>query len=435
MKIIYLSLLIFDILIYLLSFYLIWKRKQYQEISLRSPFLLIMNNLGGFFMTFTYLLYETFEDELNNSDLNTQKLFCEILPYNYIVFHSLMLISFYLRCHRIIISCNIADNEKKDDFITNRYLYTERYYVKVLTIVMIIILIISFFFNYVLSKKFNIIILPNHFNDCIQGEQVTKDLIHQFMVCFWIILHFIECLVLITYTYCIYYSQINKTIKFELFSFLFLWIFNSNLLRILDIYYDSEINGITHFGSFIFVIIIMLCLITNTYIPITYSYFESNNFNLHFTTKLLDNFFIFMTNDFCFKEYVMYLQSTKDAMVLQHLEFYVEVISLKLKFNLNMEFDFFLSEIKRIYYKFFINNIELFKDDIRNKTSNNFKNYDRNEVSLDLFDDALVCSYELLESKFAEYKNTESYAYLAQRVGLHSDIFCRMYNTGLIRKN
>jgi hypothetical protein len=80
-------LLVFDFVIYFTCFYLVWKRKEYQEISVRSPFLLTMNNIGGFLMTATFLIYELME-KYNSEHLST---FCLILPYNYIIFHLLMM--------------------------------------------------------------------------------------------------------------------------------------------------------------------------------------------------------------------------------------------------------------------------------------------------------------------------------------------------------
>jgi len=428
-------LLVFHIVIYFTCFYLVWKRKEYQEISVRSPFLLTMNNIGGFLMTGTFLIYELME-KYNSEHLLT---FCHILPYNYIIFHLLMITSFYLRCHRIIISCNINKNENIEDFKMRRDLFTERFYVKVLIFITICFTILFYFINYEISiKNTSIIVIPRHFDKCIvdPNEEVIKDF-HDFIYFFWLILGFIECFILITYTYFIYYSQINKSIKFELFSFSLIWIASLNYMSIIDLTYfvDSNINHkdhLIHVVSLIFITLIVLCLIATTIIPLVYSFFQSSNFNLHFPTKILNNFFMFMTNPYCFKEFLKYLMLENNSNILLYLDFYVDTISLRLKLNIKNEYN--ISDVQNLY-NFIQRNDDLFTLEIRSKINSNYHNFNKHEIEIELFDEAFCFSYEMLESKFSEFKTSKEYSHLVHKVKLHSDIFCRMYNTGLIRKN
>ena len=118
---IYYTLLIIDFVMYFSSFYLVWKRKDFQEITIRSPFLLTMNILGGFFITLTFILFEIFKIK---NDEGNMRVFCFTIPYQFFTFHMLMILSFFLRCHRIILCCNISGFKKDEDFIKKKHLFT-----------------------------------------------------------------------------------------------------------------------------------------------------------------------------------------------------------------------------------------------------------------------------------------------------------------------
>jgi CRISPR/Cas system endoribonuclease Cas6 (RAMP superfamily) len=131
----------------------------------------------------------------------------------------------------------------------------------------------------------------------------------------------------------------------------------------------------------------------------------------------------------------VYLKKEKDrTTILQYLDFYIEILSLRMQSSINMDYTKFLDEIKRIYKQIKPND-DMFTKEIKTKITNNYQNLDDSEIGLELFDEALCFSFELLESKFSDFKSSDAYYYLVHRIRLNSDIFCRMYNTGLIRKN
>ena len=422
---VYYSLLVFHNIIYFSSFFLVWKRKEYQEISIRSPFLLIMNNVGGYLMSLTFILYEIFKD-FNNTQMNN---YCITLPYQFFIFHMLMILSFYFRCQRVIKCCNLRTIEKEEEFMKKRYLYTERYYVEMLVKIMLCVIILIIVNNYFLGYKIGdaiIIIIPKHFKKCLNNSFDGDT----FILYFWIILNFIECIIIINYTYFIYFSNINKTIKIELFFFFFLWVSNGNIIRLIELFINEVKSD---YISILFVLITWLCLVSNTFIPIIYSLNKSSNFNLHLPPKLLNNFFIFMTNEVCFKEFLEYLKLQKESSLDLYLDFYIDILSMNFKINLNAENLQFENEIKHIHRKYIEGNDDLFTTEIKAKITNLCESKEFMELGLDVFDEALNFSFELLENKFLEFKNTERFLNLVQKFTFNSEIFCRMYNTGLIR--
>ena len=111
-----------NILIYGLCCFLIYKRKQFSGISVRSPMLLLCTNISNFAMSMIILLHKVFESN--------------ILSIFYYLFRLMMMIAFFLRYERIL-TCfkyntdkfNIKLNIEK--FAEKRYLLQEKYYVKI----------------------------------------------------------------------------------------------------------------------------------------------------------------------------------------------------------------------------------------------------------------------------------------------------------------
>jgi hypothetical protein len=291
--------------------------------------------------------------------------------------------------------------------------------------VIILIIVNNYFLGYKIGDAI-IIIIPKHFKKCL-NISFDGDI---FILYFWIILNFIECIIIINYTYFIYFSNINKTIKIELFFFFFLWVSNGNIIRLIELFINEVKSD---YISILFVLITWLCLVSNTFIPIIYSLNKSSNFNLHLPPKLLNNFFIFMTNEVCFKEFLEYLKLQKESSLDLYLDFYIDILSMNLKINLNAENLQFENEIKHIHRKYIEGNDDLFTTEIKAKITNLYESKEFMELGLDVFDEALNFSFELLENKFLEFKNTERFLNLVQKFTFNSEIFCRMYNTGLIR--
>lgn len=78
-------LLIFNIIIYFVSLVFTLYYKDESIFSIRSPLLLLLNNLGGFLMTVTFIFYHMFDQTIvYQKDFDA---FCKVLPNNYLFFH------------------------------------------------------------------------------------------------------------------------------------------------------------------------------------------------------------------------------------------------------------------------------------------------------------------------------------------------------------
>ena len=137
-----------NILIYGLCCFLIYKRKQFSGISVRSPMLLLCTNISNFAMSMIILLHKLFESN--------------ILSIFYYLFRLMMMIAFFLRYERIL-TCfkynsdkfNIKLNIEK--FAEKRYLLQEKYYVKIyigLCLIICITLLIGWSLFKICSLKF-----------------------------------------------------------------------------------------------------------------------------------------------------------------------------------------------------------------------------------------------------------------------------------------
>jgi hypothetical protein len=120
-----------------------------------------------------------------------------------------------------------------------------------------------------------------------------------------------------------------------------------------------------------------------------------------------------------------------------YLSFYIDLFKFKLRFLTEAEYSIALKEAKLIYYKYFFDNLydAYISQDVVNKVRNNCNQYlNREEITYEMFDEALCYTYEKLEKLFRKYRKSEEYQILIDNLNLNSYIQCKMCNTGLINK-
>ena len=121
-EIIWIVIIIFNAIIYGICCFFIINRKIFSAISIRSPTLLLCNNVSNFIMSLTLILHKLV-------DSNFISLF-------YYVFRFMMDISIFLRYERIL-SCfkyntdKFNTNENMEKFADKRYLLQEKFYVRI----------------------------------------------------------------------------------------------------------------------------------------------------------------------------------------------------------------------------------------------------------------------------------------------------------------
>ena len=249
----------------------------------------------------------------------------------------------------------------------------------------------------------------------------------------WVCVNFTESLILITYTYFVLTNPIKQMIKMELIIFLIIWLIYPNIVRTADVVFDMDFKN-NHWTALMGIIFIYLCLIINSYVPLYFSYKDKESISYHFNSRLASNLYTYLSDDKCVMSFMDYLKDSDDIF---YLHFYIDLFKFKLRFLTEAEYDVALKEAKTIYYKYFFDNLyeNYISQDIVNKVRNICnQSLNREEITYEMFDDALCYTYEKLEKLFRKYKKSEEYQILIDNLNLNSYIQCKMCNTGLINK-
>ena len=455
----YIVLLIFTFMIYFLCIYFIIKRKDYTCLSIRSPFLLILNNLSGFMIAFFIIFDKILKDHSEYKDK-----FFGLIFY---LFQILMIISFLMRNHRIYICCYIKSDERVDIqlFYNKRHIFQENYYVKKLMIIFIISFFIVYILCYLLLKDFfpfiNVFFKKN--------DEKKKEII-----IIWSLINFFEIVALISYSYLLTINKVKQKILFEIYSITIIWFVFYNVITACEIY-DKEKN-IKKYKIILTLIFLFLCLFLNGFFPIILSFCYHTSIPYHFNPKLMNNFYLFLTNEDCYKAFNDYLIEKNNHKEEYLLKIYSYIMKFKLMIFYEENIEIVRLEAEKIYKLFFeknnVNNInnnnnnnidnsneniidtgnnlisnnnnEIFDNQIINNIkakynslifNNNLINNEENDKEIqEIFDDALKYCYEKLAEKFIEFRKTNSFQNLYEELAYNSYIQCKMSNTGLLNK-
>ena len=407
-----------NFLLYGVCCLLIIKRKSFSTISIRSPTLLLSTIIGNFLMGLVIILFK----------ITGQNFFSSF----YYLFRAVMIVSLFLRFERIILCCGINKNDEIDMkyFYKKRYLYREKFYVKILMILFAIFLLATIIIRAFKKEYLEVF----YTNTDVQLDEVK--------IWIWIIWNFLEQILMITYLYRIYNIISPKQfIKFELYSFLIVWFIYSNFSFIFAIY--NRDNMINSNNAFVMVslAVLYISLILNGYLPLTMSFFSKTLVTYHFTAKLMNNLYLFLTDQTCYESFNDYLISKRQENENDNgpflLKLYTHIMKFKLYFVLNAtNRELGLSEANKLYRTFFEDetNSKLIDQVIVLKVKNECKDLQNNVLSKNIFDDALQYVFNELNKRFNDYKNSREYKELQAKISLASYIKCKMSNTGLINK-
>ena len=416
---VYWALFALNFLLYGIACLLIIKRKNYTCISLRSPTLLLSCNLGNFLAITIVLLYEA----LNYDDK---------FSFLYYFFQIMMMVSFFLRCQRIIRCCEIDKDERYDmqQFYNKRYLFQEKFYVKILLAVLVLFIILMVIIKFAASIStlfytYNLITNKNKEKDEDKNEYEVQKMV-------WIIINCVEQFILVTYTYKMLTKPVKQKIKLELLMFLLIWFIYSNVSTGFDINNKYSEKDYKHTVMVILTLAAhYLCLIFNGYFPIILSYCDHTSISYHFSPKLMNNLYLFLTNEDCYQAFNNYLLKNKAGFFLK---LYTHIMKYKLDFVLRRENG--LEVANEIYNTYFKNDdfSQEISNEIMQKVRNNCRGLTNNVYTAEMFDDALQSAFMELGKKFVDFRNSNKFKELYDRLNLNSYIQCKLYNTGLINK-
>ena len=180
-----------------------------------------------------------------------------------------------------------------------------------------------------------------------------------------------------------------------------------------------------------------ICLVINGYFPLFLSYHYKTAISYHFSPKLMNNFYLFLTNEQCYDTFSNYLAKLNNTRALFYLQLYTHIMKYKLGFVLNVNNDIGLNEANEIFNTYFREN-----DQYENQIENNILTKVRNECQMisqntftpEMFDEALKFVFNELNKIYEDFRNTTEYSKLYEKLKLESYIQCKMCNIGLINK-
>ena len=393
---------------------LILKRKFFTIISIRSPTLLLCTIFSNFLTSLVIILFK----------ITGQNFFSSF----YYLFRILMMVSIFLRYERIILCCGINKNDAADmkQFYEKRYLYIEKFYMRIL----------MFFFGLFLVSTIIVRALDyEYFEIFFSNEDL---LLNKTKMWIWVIYNFIEDFLLISYLFRLYdiITLPNQYIKFELCVFVIIWFIYSNICSGFGYHYRNEIDNKSSVFSIISLTVLYISLIINGGLPIIMTFTPKTLVTYHFTPKLLNNLYLFLTDETCYETFNNYLYTKKDNGTLL-LKLYTYIMRYKLSFNLNQnnrELGF--AKAVEINHTFFENenNANKLNEEIVNKVRSECNILNNQNFNKNMFDEALKYAFNELNNKFLEFKGSREFNELQAQIILSSYIRCKMFNTGLINK-
>ena len=430
-------LLVLNVLIYGVSLVFVLRNKTNSVFSIRSPLLLLVNNLGGFLMTTTILIYHIVAEYDHTNNKDQLKTFCNMLPDNYIIFHCMFYFSFALRCDRLIKTCQIRSEsvEELKKFQSNQESYMEVYYAKILLITLGFISILSIGIS-ILSPDYSI--SPYQFDVC----HIINEAESTYLSMIWITIGFIENMILITYcSKIIFTNKLTFGVKVELIIFTGIWFLYQTILRLFEKEIDIvEYNQYTI--STICIVFLWICLILNSYLPYYYVLTDEQEATYNITPELLNNMFIFLSNENCLKAFYKYINKIDSkqsrAKAKYTLKLYTKLQSFRLYFSLEDDYNKVFLFNKTIMNDFIFNPSKelqtLVSTDVIDRLNLQFENNDNNEIYLEQYDDLISVCYNYLKQIFEKFKITDEYQSLYKEVFIQTYIHNALMSVGLINK-
>ena len=329
-----------------------------------------------------------------------------------------MIVVILLRYERILACFRININK----FYNKRYLLQEKYYV----LISLISLFISFFIILIMN-----LIWKNCFEIFNLSHKPDNDNIKSQMY-IYVTWNFIEQALLITYIFRIFNKHLKYYLSLELYLIFVINFFVSNYST--GIYINDKISDNSDF-IIVNLIILYIFIILNGLFPTIMSFCSPVNISYNFTPKLLNNLYLFLTNEDCYKAFNDYL-SEKGNNGCFYLKLYTHIMKYKLDTALNLDKVLRLSEAKEIFNTYF--NSETYAQQIDQTIMSSVREKCQmlklNNFNQGIFDDALQYAFNELNKRFTDYKKTEAFQELFNEINIYSFMQCKMYNIGLINK-
>ena len=410
-------LLIITFILYFLCCSDIYRRKNFTSISIRSPVLLLLNIIGNFFMCVIITLTQLLE--------NDQRKICSFFYY---ITNFLIIIPFCLRFRRIAVSCEIKIDQKLElqELTANKFSYEEKHSLKIMLVIFIIFAGILIIANVLTTGKEAI--TAKFLYSLYQGS--TDRILESANSFIWLGVNFIEHIIILSYVYKICINQLKQKLRFEIISCFIIWFLYSNLMAIFEML-PVQINNDVY--VYISLAVCYLYFILNGILPLAVSYSYNYSTSYSFNPKLMNNLYLFLSNESCYQQFKLYLIHNNQNLV-NALKLYIGIMNFKLGKKLNLDNEQILRDINEIKLEFFeANNIANLPRNIFDGIKNEWNKFDRMNINHEIFDEALKYCYTELRKVFTEFKNSVEFKDLYNRFYLTTYIQCKLCNIGLIK--
>jgi hypothetical protein len=357
----------------------------------------------------------------------------------------MMILSMILRYERILICCKITKINKEEEeldrkqFTEKKFLYKEKFFVRLLLAAFTLFLIVMIIIKLVGIKGVEGVEFFYTFNYIYKFKEDNFSLFKSQMLG-WVIWNFIEQMVMITYIIRTFSKSIKEKIKIEILSFFFLWYIYSFICTLIN-YFGNKNKSKEESMNFLIIILSIcfhyICLIINGYFPIFLSYHYKTAISYHFSPKLMNNLYLFLTNEECYDALNNYLLKMNNTKGLFYLQLYTHIMKYKLGFVLNINRDSGLNEANDILNTYFGENSRYesqLDNNVLKKVRNDCQIIANNTFTPEMFDEALQFVFNELNTIYSQFRNTKEYRQLYNKLKLESYIQCKMCNTGLINK-
>lgn len=429
------ALLFVNTFLYGLSLFFVLRKKDDSVFTIRSPLLLLTNNFGGFLMTTTLIVYHII-DNLTD-DVSQIGNFCDYIPDNYIIFHSLFFLSFVLRCDRLIRTCKVKSGNMEDlkDFQNSIHKYLETYYAKLLFLFVGLIVILSVSIL-VFAPMYTL--TPYHLGKCHLDSGVDMS----YITFVWIVIGFLENIILVTYCSLIFASdKLTSGVRAELLVFTIVWILFPNALRL----FERDV-GITDTDplvtSLVSVIFLWFCLLLNAYLPWFYLIFSPPEVTYCIMPDHLNNLFIFLTEENCLYSFNDYLKEIKNETMKQKslfsLKLYTTIMTYRYYFTIEEDYNLVLEYAKKISDKYFNNPSKELQSLVNAETIDSLMNQsllmEKNEIYLEQYDSVVISCFNYLQQHFEIFQKSMDYEKLYNEIFIRTSIHDALITVGLINK-
>ena len=360
---------------------------------------------------------------VTDSLVDNGKRICSLFYY---ITNFLVIIPLCLRFNRIVKCCEINEEFSLEIQGTNikKDKYQEKYYIKIMLVIFVALTAILLIANAIVTRSEAITAKFLYLPSANSKLETANSII-------WFMVNFIEHIILLTYVYKICENKIKQKLRFEIIASFSIWFIYSNLIGILEVPSTNVSNKL-----YISINLVMcyLFLIINAIVPIIMSYSYKNSTIYSYPPKLMNNLYLFLSNETCYMHFKNYLGGLGGNGSVQ-LKLYIDIMNYKLGYKLKDDNNDELGEASIIRNEYFRNyNTAQLPNETLEKVKNNCVQLDQNHYTEDVFDEALNYCYNELQKLFEEYKKTDEFKELYKEFFLTTYIQCKMTIIGLINK-